>query len=90
LIKALQVSFPETNWKTWNFESVSKGFWNTIENQRSFFLQLEKQLNIKNFEDWYNISVQQVNKLGASGLLYLQHADLSMLTRLETHTTKGR
>src|SRR5271170_6889183 len=44
--------------------------WKEITNQRKFFDWVGKQLGYKSFEDWYNITFEDINKHGGSGLLH--------------------
>jgi hypothetical protein len=49
-IVALQTAYPEHSqiWK----EYKQKGYWKDVENQRLFFDQIVKKLNIQTQEDW--------------------------------------
>lgn len=78
-ISALQTSFPEYNWQSWKFlhappgkqqKRVTKlGFWYESLNQRKFFDELSFKLNIKHFDEWYEIPVREIKRNGGSGLL---------------------
>jgi hypothetical protein len=46
------------------------GHWTDLDNQRSFYNWVAKELNITKAEDWYNTTAAQVITLGGSGLLY--------------------
>lgn len=52
---------PEHKFNTWEFKQVPKGWWNDIENHRTYFTWLKKSLKIKKPEDWYSIKSRQVN-----------------------------
>ncbi len=56
--KLLKTVFPEYKWLPWRFSKVSKGFWDKIENRKSFVEWVEKELNIKKQEDWYNVDIK--------------------------------
>jgi hypothetical protein len=48
----------------------SKGFWKVLPNQRQFFDDLAKELNIQRSDDWAQIKVSQVlQKKGGIGVL---------------------
>jgi hypothetical protein len=81
LSKALQTVFPDVDWKIWKFKQVSSGFWKDIQNQRKFFLDAQKELNIQSPEDWYKVTTSQIAKLGGSGLLYLRKNGYAYLQR---------
>lgn len=80
-IKALTSIFPgftlflqfdkrsEYSWKVSSFNQVPKHFWDSKENQRVFFEQLAKELNIKSFEDWYTVKWSTFREKGAAGIL---------------------
>lgn len=61
-IKLLSSVFPEYNWLPWKFHSIPKGFWEKDGNQMVYMKWLEDKLNVKSEEDWYNVSVDVINK----------------------------
>jgi len=69
LVKALTELFPELDWKIYKFERVPEGHWNDRKNQREFLDEFFKTLNLKSWEDWYGVTVEQVQTHGGSGLL---------------------
>lgn len=60
---------------------VSSGHWKDMTNQRNFFEKLAKQFNIKHWTDWYNVSREDIQRNGGSGLL--NHYANSHLQALE-------
>jgi hypothetical protein len=50
--------YPEYDWLPWKFNVTPHGFWSDKKNQRNFMDWAAKELNYKNKEDWYNISVK--------------------------------
>src|SRR5690606_34282021 len=52
--------YHEYKWHHWRLGNVSKGYWNDIENQRSFMDWFGMKLGIKTYEDWLNISRQEL------------------------------
>lgn len=55
-IKAIMSLYPDYHWLPWKFSSLPKGFWEDQENVKNYIKWLEKELNIKNMEDWYKIT----------------------------------
>eukprot|EP01114_Cavostelium_apophysatum_P022575 TRINITY_DN8211_c0_g1_i1.p1 TRINITY_DN8211_c0_g1~~TRINITY_DN8211_c0_g1_i1.p1 ORF type:complete len:678 (+),score=129.47 TRINITY_DN8211_c0_g1_i1:83-2116(+) len=69
LQKMLDHFYPGHDWKTWKFARVKPFFWDDRANQLEYIEWLEKELNIKQLDDWYNVHVSEVVKKGGSGLL---------------------
>lgn len=61
LDKALSVAYPEHTWLPWKLKTCQDDFFDDISNQREFFEWMKKELGIKQTEDWYQVSVDQVN-----------------------------
>jgi hypothetical protein len=61
--------YPEYNWKQWQMDIVPRGFWDVLENQRTYLDWLGTQLNVSHWEDWYDITREQVIERGGSTLL---------------------
>ena len=51
----LSALVPEHNWLPWKFETVPPQFWDDIKHQKQFIDWVATVLNIKKYEDWYNI-----------------------------------
>jgi len=66
LIKSL---YPEHSWELHRFDKVPRGFWDFKNNQRTFMEWLGKQLKLKNMEEWYKVTQQDIESLGGSRLL---------------------
>ena len=49
--------YPNFNWLPWKFISTPQNYWKQIENQRKCLDYLTKELNIKEMDDWYKVSV---------------------------------
>jgi hypothetical protein len=71
--------YPEHEWVPWRFNQVSKGFWNNMENQKQTMAYVAKQLNIKDLNEWYGVTVSQVEKIAGSGLLNVYNNSLIKL-----------
>eukprot|EP01027_Heterolobosea_sp_BB2_P003839 GEZU01005788.1.p1 GENE.GEZU01005788.1~~GEZU01005788.1.p1 ORF type:complete len:287 (-),score=64.29 GEZU01005788.1:22-882(-) len=70
LIKALQTVYPETEWsEPEGTKRVHLGFWKQEGSHRDFFDKLAAQLGITKYEDWYNVTLHDVESRGGKGLL---------------------
>jgi hypothetical protein len=69
LTSALEVLYPELKWKTWEVERLPVSYWDNMDNQRAFFRQLSKELNIERPEDWYQVRLVDVHNRKGAGLL---------------------
>jgi hypothetical protein len=52
----LSTVYPEYQWLPWKFPRITSGFWKVLENQRKFMDWATKELNIKEFQDWYRVT----------------------------------
>lgn len=43
-----------------SFDAVTRGYWTKLQNQRNFFDQLAKKLNIEKQDDWYKVSPKDI------------------------------
>ncbi len=55
----LRSVYSSHNWLPWKFSIVSREFWNDKRNQKHFFECAGKELNIKEMDDWYNITAEE-------------------------------
>ena len=69
LARALEMLYPEIQWKQWKFQHVSNHFWKDIKNQRDYFQWLSKELSFQRPEDWYRLKVSDITKNHGHGLL---------------------
>jgi len=68
--KVLRTAFPEYNWNFDRFERKSEqGFWKSESVQREVMDRIGSALEIKSWEDWYSVRVEDVSRLGAQSLL---------------------
>lgn len=62
----LPIVYPKHNWMIWKFKSIPKGFWKRIingENERKEMLNwLGEQLSVKSLEDWYRVSLKEIQQ----------------------------
>ncbi len=54
-LEAVQDCFPEYDWKPWLFKRVSKGFWDSPANRRSYMDWLGQRLGYQCEDDWYEV-----------------------------------
>jgi hypothetical protein len=60
----LSIVYPE-----WNIPSKPNRYWQDHANQMAFIQRLSSTMNIQKQEDWYNVTLQDVERNGGSGLL---------------------
>jgi hypothetical protein len=65
LPKALSALYPNHEWWPWRFHAVPKDFWENSDNILSFLNWLGPMLQIRELSDWYRISIQQIQRVGA-------------------------
>ena len=74
MFKALAHIYPEHDWKAWRFSRVPTGFWQDKRNQFELMEWLVKKLFVSKFEDWYRISVQQIERIVPCRTLFKQES----------------
>lgn len=60
--KVLSTLYPDFNWVTWKFDNCPRNYWVDKKNQRDFMDWASEQLNIKDMSDWYNKTIQVLEK----------------------------
>jgi hypothetical protein len=68
LMKALKEVYPQHDWSRRSRQRPS-GYWDSHQHRVQFVKKLEKDLNIKQVDDWNKINVQMVKDLGGGGWL---------------------
>lgn len=66
---ALATVYPEKRWFPWLFTQIPIGYWASRANHKKYLDWLWDELNLKRFEDWYNVSNNTVVQRGGRGLL---------------------
>ncbi len=56
----LAAIYPDHEWKMWNFTQVSKNFWENDDNVLAFLAWVQTKLHIRELNDWYYITTEQV------------------------------
>lgn len=70
IVNMFESIYPECNWNIALFhESKTRGFWNSIYNQKKFIQHIKWQFNIEDPEDWYRLTSNDVIRRGGRGLL---------------------
>ena len=70
LTKALQQAYPNQTFHMWRLdESVSKDYWNDKKNQRHFFDWMFQELSFSSLEDWYQVSISNLENKGSTLML---------------------
>jgi hypothetical protein len=70
LVNALIKVYSNHSWKPWLFKRAPVGWWKEIPNQRLFFEDAKAKLRIRNMNDWYDVTVQDVMSIGGTVLQY--------------------
>ena len=60
--KVLSAHYPQEKWLPWKFHQISANEWQNNENSLKFMENVAKELQIKEKNDWYNIS-KEVKKM---------------------------
>lgn len=77
--KLLFEVFPDHDWAIWKFRNLPPGYWDSLENQRSFMDRLAKKLHIGKLEDWYKVTGDTIEKNGGARVLDRYGNSVSML-----------
>jgi len=72
---AVRTVYPEYFLQDWRFSQVPSNYWSNLANQREFFDHLTTVLEIRKPSDWYNVTRQDLLKVGACGLLQGRYRD---------------
>jgi hypothetical protein len=75
--------YPGHEWLEWKFTRVPVGFWDHEPNRLKFLSHFASSNNIASFEDWYNVTAEQLSLGGGAGLLSRYRNSMSaMLSNL--------
>ena len=79
--KALLIIFPEIDWNKHIFEmkSLPKHYWDSIDNQRTFFDYLYKKFGFNRLEEWYFVTNLEIKRNGGGTLLNKYHSQLFLI-----------
>ncbi len=83
LVKALYSIYSNHHWQLWKFAQVLQGYWYDISHQRDYFDSLARDMNLQTFEQWYDITREDVEAHEGSDFLAV-HYDRSVARALQT------
>lgn len=83
--KALLQLYPQHPWIPWKIHKVTQGFWKSVENQKKFVGWLEKELYVRQLDDWYRVSFKQINSVAPLTLLHRVGLDKLLMTVYQQH-----
>eukprot|EP01114_Cavostelium_apophysatum_P021810 TRINITY_DN7703_c0_g1_i1.p1 TRINITY_DN7703_c0_g1~~TRINITY_DN7703_c0_g1_i1.p1 ORF type:complete len:1057 (-),score=241.58 TRINITY_DN7703_c0_g1_i1:7-3177(-) len=73
LSKALEAMYPEQLWTFSDRQPL--GYWNNAASQRDFLDRFASSRGVKNWKDWFGVTIQDINEAGGAGLLnYYGHS----------------
>eukprot|EP01118_Nematostelium_gracile_P005548 TRINITY_DN1762_c0_g1_i1.p1 TRINITY_DN1762_c0_g1~~TRINITY_DN1762_c0_g1_i1.p1 ORF type:complete len:516 (-),score=96.38 TRINITY_DN1762_c0_g1_i1:23-1516(-) len=87
VVRALLMLYPDHKWFLWRFcDPIPRGMWDNTKAQREFMDHLAREENIKDMNDWYNITSTQIIGKGGGVLLYrhYQGSPSKMITSILT------
>ncbi len=70
IAKALVQLYPEHEWQLFKFKQTPQNLWNDKGRRKQYFDWIATQLNIKTFEDWYNVTTGDIHAKGGAVLLH--------------------
>eukprot|EP01114_Cavostelium_apophysatum_P014947 TRINITY_DN3989_c0_g1_i1.p1 TRINITY_DN3989_c0_g1~~TRINITY_DN3989_c0_g1_i1.p1 ORF type:complete len:475 (-),score=70.21 TRINITY_DN3989_c0_g1_i1:108-1532(-) len=76
--KALAFAYPEHKWKNYHFHK-GKRVWSNLAHAKHFLDEVAHKLNLKSWEDWYQVSKETVEEEGGKSLLQLHDGNLGDL-----------
>ena len=63
LFNFVSAMYPDQEWLPWQFASLPIDFWSNVNNQIKFINWAEKELKIKEKNDWFNVTTEVTNPL---------------------------
>jgi hypothetical protein len=72
-------AYPEHKFLPWKFVRLEKRFWETAANRRRFLDWAAAELQVRQAEDWYSISTQQLWNVGGRAILMRYSSNLRLL-----------
>ena len=77
-IKFVMKVFPQYDWKVYKFRRCPNIYWKEWQNRKSYADDLGKHLGYITWEDWYQITLQQIKDFYGGGLLTNYYNDSAM------------
>jgi hypothetical protein len=59
----LSIVYSEHEWLPWQFVSCPNNYWDDVKNHRKFLEWASKQLNVKEFDDWYKVPAKVIKRI---------------------------
>jgi len=79
--KMLIAIYPHHNWKVWKFGKAQQGYWDSLEHQKLFLIDLASSLGFRmnDWEKWYEVSTEEFMKHGGGGLIKKYNSSVATL-----------
>jgi hypothetical protein len=81
LRKVLTSVFPEYQWDFSHNKRLAGGYWSNLTNQRDFMDKAFCQLQLTSLDDWYRVTIRDIEQCGGHGLL--NHHNHSLVKALQ-------
>ena len=82
-IKLITAIYNNYDWLPWKFNSVPKRYWEDKNNVIKYMNWLSNELHINKYEDWYNVSREDIlNKYGNSLLGMYNNSHIKLITTI--------
>jgi hypothetical protein len=82
LANTLSSIYPQHSWYPWKFQRVEYRFWENKDNQKRFIHWLSKELQIFHLEDWYRVSLKDIQRVAPTTLFIYQKGLATVLSDL--------
>jgi len=78
--KMLQAIYPEFAWEPLHFPRAPRHHWESIENQRAFFMEIAQDLGFQanDISSWYKIPKREILRRGGGAILEKHNSSLSL------------
>lgn len=67
--RLIMTVYPNFEWNELRFKHTSRSYWSNQDNVERFMKKLEEKLQIKRWEDWYNVTSKDIIDLGGTALI---------------------
>ena len=69
LPKALETIYSDYNWTHWRFKTISKSYFDDLNNQKTYLHWIRTELKIEQPEDWYSVKTEEIKQRNGQALL---------------------
>ena len=69
ITKLLEINYPDEKWNVLSRDILPRSFWDSIENQKLFFQNIQEKYQLKSLNELHNINTKLIINEGGSGLL---------------------